>query len=107
MLNRHKLAPVWDLARLLIDPICTRAGEKSLPGADLDGVQSYIRQLDTYDPIGESFRYSTTKRGAPVLSEELQVINIRVFAERMEQLADYLGGMESWISGLLDCARTC
>jgi hypothetical protein len=106
VLDRHKLAPVWDLARQLIDSVCNLAGEKSLPSADLDGVQSYIQQLDKHDPTGQSFRYSTDTKGAPSLRQELTLVNIRVFADGMETLAQYLDGMQSWIGHLLHDARS-
>ncbi len=78
----------------------------------MEGVHSYIQQVHEHDPDGQRFRYATTKlksagsrsrspaRG-PSLGPELNLVNIRIFANAMEQLADYLEAIESWFGHLL------
>jgi hypothetical protein len=110
-LGRHDLVELWEMAWPSLNAICKLAGEDNLPIEDLEGVTSYIQQIHEHDPDGQRFRYATTKlkssgsrkapsaRG-PSLSPELNLINIRVFAIAMENLADYLEGIESWLGGL-------
>jgi hypothetical protein len=113
VLGGHKLADLWSLARPLLNPICEAANNPPFSEGDLEGIASYIRQLHEHDPYGESFRYWTRKPNPtapfPLVSSlhpDLKIINIRNFASAMERLADYLDGMESWFSDLLDLEAT-
>lgn len=108
-LGRHDLRELWQTAKPLLDPVCDRAGNSHFPIADLDGVDSYIRQIHAHDSDGQRFRYGTMKtRGAsrsgfrPSLSPDLKLVNIRMFASAMQKLADYLEGIEGWFAGLED-----
>ena len=111
-LGRHGLSELWMVARPLLDPVCELAANPPFPPEDLEGIDSYIQQVHEHDPDGQRFRYATTKlksagsrsrspaRG-PSLSPELKLMNIRIFANAMEQLADYLEAIESWFGHLL------
>lgn len=111
-LGRHNLSELWALVRPLLDPVCEAAANPPLPLEDLQGIDSYIQQLHEHDPDGQRFRYPTIKlknagsrsqspaRGAS-LSPDLKLVNVRIFANAMEQLADYLEGIASWFSDLL------
>ena len=105
-LDRHGLLPLWTYLRPLLNPVCDEVGNVHFPEEDLDGIESYIRQLHEYDPDGQRFRYAIAKgkkgRREQSLPSTLTTINIRVFAESMERLADYLGNVESWFDHLLD-----
>ena len=108
-LGRHGLWELWQTARPLLDPVCDHADNPPFPAADLDGVDSYVRQIHEHDPDGQRFRYATTKaKGVsrsglrPSLGPQLKLVNIRVFAAAMEKLADYLEGVEGWFVVLED-----
>ncbi len=111
-LGRHDLVPLWELIAPLLEPLCDFAGENPIPAEDIEGVRSYLRQLNEHDPDGQRFRYATIKVRPPrnsnhpmkherSIKEELRLVNIRVFASHMEQLADYLDGLEGWVAHLL------
>ncbi len=65
------------------------------PKEELDGVESYIKQITAVDPDSFSFRYSMSKdgkRSAP----EITHLNLLVFANCMERLCDYLDGIDGF-----------
>jgi hypothetical protein len=95
----HGLLGLWKKARPLLKDVCDLVDHPHYRVEDLEGVESYIRQLNRHDPDGQRFRYATTKQGAS-LNTELKVINVRVFAILMEGLADYLECIESWFGDL-------
>lgn len=105
-LDRHGLLPLWTHLRPLLNPVCDEVGNAHFPEEDLDGIESYIRQLHEYDPDGQRFRYTIAKgkkgKREQSLPPTLTIINIRVFAASMERLADYLASIESWFDHLLD-----
>jgi hypothetical protein len=111
-LGRHDLIPLWEMIVALLDPLCELAGEGPIPADDVEGVRAYLIQVAEHDPDGQRFRYSTIRikpskkseqpaRNMRSIKEELQLVNIRVFAKHMEQLADYLDGLDSWVADLL------
>ncbi|MEE3503418.1 hypothetical protein [Acidiphilium acidophilum] len=112
-LGRHDLWELWQMVRPLLDPVCERAGDPPFPAADMEGVESYIKQIHEHDPDGQRFRYATTaaSKGArpaaskPSLSPDLRLVNVRILAVAMEKLADYLDGIESWFGDLEDAKR--
>ena len=108
-LDRHNLSKLWQAARPLLDPVCDRAGNPPFPASELEGVDSYIRQIHGHDPDGQSFRYATRKaKGAsrsgfrPSLGPRLKLVNVKAFAAAMEKLAAYLEGIEGWFVSLED-----
>lgn len=111
-LGRHDLVPLWELTMPLLEPLCRSAGDNTIPAEDIEGVRSYLRQLNEHDPDGQRFRYATIRVRPPKnsnlpvkhersIKEGLRLVNIRVFASHMEQLADYLDGLEGWVTHLL------
>lgn len=109
ILGRHKLDELWKNLRPLLEPVCKLVQDESFPLSDIEGIESYISQLHEHDPDGQRFRYATFKEGKKKvkvekrsLKEDLRHINIRMFANNMEKLADYLENVESWFSHLLD-----
>jgi len=112
LLKRHDLVPLWEGIVPLLDSVCKVAGQVPLPAEDIEGVRSYLAQVKEHDPDGQRFRYATVpekspkkpkgpKRQVRSISNELRLVNIRIFACCMERLADYLDGLESWIAGIL------
>jgi hypothetical protein len=112
-LGRHSLSELWQTCRPLINAVCETASEDTFPESELDGVGSYIRQIHEHDPDGQRFRYATTKirradrshATGPSLSAALQDVNIRVLANAMERLADYLENTEGWFEHLEEGKR--
>jgi hypothetical protein len=115
-LGRHGLKELWTNLRPLLNPVCELVGNAMFPAEDLDGIESYIQQIHEHDPDGQRFRYATVKlrekkkakrlkkvsqASAPSLRPDLKLINIRVFAEAMEMLANYLECIEEWFNNLL------
>ncbi len=112
MLGRHDLVPLWEMIVPLLDPLCDSAGERPIPTQDIEGISSYLQQLKEHDPDGQRFRYATVVVRPPKnsklplkhkrsIKKELRLVNIRVFASHMEQLADYLDGLGGWSAHLL------
>ena len=101
-LGRHDLADLWRLARPLFNQVSKLSGDAELPPADLEGIDSYIRQLHVHDPDGQRFRYAKTRSHASSLDPNLRNINVRDFAVALEKLADYLDMLESWFDWLVD-----
>lgn len=112
-LGRHSLSELWQITRPLLDPVCQKGGDQPFPPSELDGIDSYIRQIHEHDPDGQRFRYATTKvrragqlnARAPSLSPDLTQVNVRVLANAMERLADYLENVEGWFGDLEDAKR--
>lgn len=112
-LGRHDLWELWQMVKPFLDPVCERAGDTPFTAADMEGVESYIKQIHEHDPDGQRFRYATTaarKGGRPVaskpsLSPDLRLVNVRILAVAMEKLADYLDGIEAWFGDLEDAKR--
>jgi len=115
-LGRHDLVPLWELIAPLLEPLCSFAGENPIPAEDVEGVRSYLKQLNEHDPDGQRFRYATVRVRPPKnsnlpvkhersIKEALRLVNIRVFASHMEQLADYLEGLEVWAAHLLQARQ--
>jgi hypothetical protein len=71
----------------------------------MKGVNSYIQQLTDNDPDAQAFRYAVSKKGAASLPPNITHINIRVFADSMERLADFLDGLDAAFGGLQDNKR--
>jgi len=112
-LGRHDLLDLWQMVRPLLDLVCERAGSPPFPAPDMEGVESYIRQIHEHDPDGQRFRYATTaprKLGRlvaskPSLSPDLRLVNVRILAVAMEKLGDYLDGIDVWFGDLEDAKR--
>ena len=110
ILGRHGLLELWQAARPLLNPVCARANNSPFPEGELEGIDSYIRQIHEHDPNGQNFRYATVKAGGkgrprtkkPSLRPGLKLVNVRVFAISMVKLLSYLEGIESWFGDLED-----
>ncbi len=103
-LNGHGLSTLWNIAKPMLQPVCESADNPPFPVADIEGINSYIAQLDKHDPDGQRFRYATIRKAKPgsnhSLAPELKHVNIRQFAEAMEKLADHLEAVAGWFGDL-------
>jgi hypothetical protein len=102
ILEEHKLSSIWRTVRPMLNVVCSSAQHDLFPDDDLEGIDSYIRQLHEFDPDGTRFRYARTKKGQRSLAhkEAVTVINIASFADMLEKLADYLDGIDNWLATL-------
>lgn len=94
-LQMHRLDLLWNVFRRLLVAVY------DLPKKDLDGIESYVAQLNAVDPQSQSFRYSISTKDVPSLSK-LRHINIIVFAEAMERLCNYFEGIDAHFDVLND-----
>jgi hypothetical protein len=116
LLNQHKLFELWQNIRPALNLVCEAIGNPLFPDEELDGIESYVAQINEQDPDGQRFRYATyrkyvkTQEGGKTikiitreksLQPELSHINIRRFGAYMERLSDYLDSIESWFSHML------
>jgi hypothetical protein len=99
----HSLQWLWDQLR----PILKTLGKHGLPPADIQGIGSYIRQLNEIDPNSTQFRYTTaieeTKAKLGRVQQYGGMVGIQNFAEAMERLANYLEGIDSYFDYAIDC----
>jgi hypothetical protein len=101
-LTQHDLSKLWALARPLLNAVSKIADNSAFPLDDLEGIDSYIRQMHEHDPDGQRFRYPTTRKGTPSLRSDLTSINIRDLSNALEKLADYLEGTDNWLGDLIE-----
>jgi hypothetical protein len=111
-LGNHGLLELWHAAKPLLNPVCELAGEPSFLEADLEGVDSYIRQIHEHDPDGQRFRYATTKpkkaKGAAEsdsaaalsLSSDLKSDDVRALTIYMERLSYFFENIAGWLEVL-------
>ena len=98
-LEKHRLDLLWNNFRPILNSVCKEAGWKAPSPEDIEGVNSYIRQLTEVDPESQSFRYAVSKKGVPSVPH-LKHINIRVFAVGMESLSAFLEGFKAGLDHL-------
>ncbi len=99
-LEKHTLDRLWNNFKPIMKAVNQLTG-REMPDEDIKGVDSYIRQLATADPESQSFRYPYSKKGDRSLPQ-LMHINIRVFAEAMEWIADFLEALDAGFVHLAD-----
>jgi hypothetical protein len=91
-LGRHRLDVLWDNLLPILEAVCD--GSDTLTRDDIEGVHSYVRQMTCVDPEGQGSRYAASKKGEPSMPH-LTHTNIRVFADAMERLGDFLERLDS------------
>ena len=96
----HKIDKLWKKLKPLLNPVCESANNSPFPIEDLDGIDSYISQIADYDPDGQRFRYSVDIKGGNSIKQNTKLINIRVFADALEKLSNYLDGINNFFSEL-------
>jgi len=60
-LGKHRLDLLWNAVRPILFEVCKDAGLSKPDNDDIEGVDSYIRQLNDVDPDSYGFRYATSK----------------------------------------------
>jgi len=99
-LEKHRLDLLWNNFKPIMKTVCQLTGWE-MPDEDIKGVDSYIRQLADADPASQGFRYPCSKKGERSVPQ-LRHINIRVFAEAMEWIADFFEGVDAGFVHLAD-----
>jgi hypothetical protein len=88
----HRLDQLWGVFEPILRQLAK--GGSGISPAEIEALDSYIRQIHDIDEGSFSFRYGTTKSGAPSIDKDkLPHINIGVLAEGMEKLTAYLFGL--------------
>ena len=100
-LIKHRLDLLWSDIKQTLPASCRNANLALPDKENMEGVDSYIQQLNRVDRESQSFRYATSTEGTAALPGLTQ-INIRTFAERMECLCDFLASVEGKIQLHLD-----
>ena len=88
----HHLDKLW----ALFEPTLRAAasGGLGVEASDIDGIASYVRQLNEFDHGSYSARYAVTRFGQPSIDNKRHpALNIGVIAECMERLTGYLFGL--------------
>lgn len=73
-LGKHRLDLLWQDLKPMLAELADKAGWEPLAATDVEGIDSYIRQLSKLDPDSFAFRYTRSKKGAPSLPTELKRI---------------------------------
>jgi hypothetical protein len=94
--SEHCLEVLWKDLKPIFSTICTASGWGPPDEADIEGVDSYIHQLTELDPYSFSGRYPCSQKGVPAPLLNFKRINLRHFAELLEQLANYFDGL-GWL----------
>jgi hypothetical protein len=92
----HDIKVKWKAVRGYLERLKGSAG----PG-ELNKIEKAINNLVELDPNGMVFRYPEDKAGAMHL-EETHIINVRVFADGMKPLCDFLENCCGWVDDLID-----
>jgi hypothetical protein len=75
--------------------------EGSAEPSGLDQIEKTLKDLVEFDPNGVVFRYPEDKEGAMHL-EDTHIINVRVFADGMKPLSDFLENCCGWVDYSID-----
>lgn len=90
--DTHRLRPLWSELRNLL----SRVDDRSEPEDELlDLVGEMVYELDRTDPNSMSFRYPRGRHGTgrqPLLAEEYEYFDMRVFRDQAMRLAHFLEG---------------
>lgn len=95
VLNDHRLLPLWDALRPLLDQIFGQS-------VVMDHIRDCIREFHEIDPRSFAFGYSTTTQDMPSLPADLRAINLANLLRTMEKIGSTLDGCDTGISEYLD-----
>ena len=79
-LDKLQLHQLWPNFKPILQEVCEQCSGGPIPQEDIEGIDSYIKQLSEIDPTPQAFRYAVTKKGDPSLPSDLKIINIATFA---------------------------
>ena len=91
-LLEHSLNRLW----ALFEPILQKAAQRTLAitPEEIEGLRSYVNELNKFDPESFSGRYALDRRGVPSIDKRMHpAINLGVLAECMERLTGYPFGL--------------
>ena len=97
-IGKHRLDLLWEDLSEMLPAFYEAAGWDESDAVQVEGIESYIRQLSELDADSFSFRYSHSKKGKTSLPRNLKNVNLRNFGVLMGRLADYLYGMDEAVS---------
>lgn len=97
-LKGHNLASLWHHAKEVIQKVVTDESINVL----LKRIETRINEFHKFDPNGEAFRYSTRKDGVRSLPEDAYRINLVVFREAMDDIADAIDGVMAYMEEALE-----
>lgn len=96
--THHNLDKLWKVCRPLLEKV-----DSDVP--TLDAVAEKIQALHDLDPDSFHFRYPEDKKGKRTLPEDLVRVNVRHFAEQVDQVLAFLEAAGEQISVHLDYKR--
>jgi hypothetical protein len=102
--NTHQLELLWKDLKPLFGEFCELAGWGTLPTAEEEAIDSYVKQITEFDRDFAS-RYPRSKKDKPTLDKDFNQFDLLHFAEMMERLAYYLDGLDSASLDLVDTKR--
>lgn len=99
--TKHNLNDLWTTLKPFLRSVNETWEGDPIPTEDLDGIDSYVKQLTKVDPDSQAARYEFSTKGAKSISG-ISHINIGTFSALMERLAAYLDGIDSQFSAHKD-----
>ena len=97
----HDIMVNWKAVRACLSQL-----DGSAEPGELDQIEKTLSDLVDFDPNGTVFRYPEDKEGTMHL-ENTAIINVRVFADGMKPLADFLENCSGWVDFLIDQRQEC
>lgn len=93
----HSVVALWAPMRLVMD------ADRNFRGAwsCFDEIEYWLKQVDEFDPVGETFRFPETKKGECLL-ENTSVINIAVLYDGFSIICDIIDGLLTYTEELWD-----
>jgi hypothetical protein len=104
--DSHRLGRLWGELRTLLRGVGGEDGEGD--SALLDVVEEMIEELDATDPDSMAFRYPRGRQSTgrpPLLSDEYEYFDMRVFRDQAKRLAHFFDGSSTQLSEWLDIKR--
>lgn len=96
----HSLKVLWERVRPMV--LALGCG---ISAHEIEGINVYIQQLTRIDPDSQRFRYATgikeTKAALEEAQEDGAASDLRTFADAMERLSNYLGGIDDWVGEII------
>src|SRR5262249_19703731 len=92
----HDILVNWKAVRAYLSQL-----DGSAESNELDQIEKTLKDLIEFDPNGMVFRYPEDKNGAMHL-ESTTIINVRIFADGMKPLAEFLENCSGWVDDLID-----
>jgi hypothetical protein len=97
----HSLKRLWEHLRPLVQAVGRDVGRSET----IEGINFYIQKLNEFDPYSVQCRYPSeeTKDRLRNAQKDNRPVDLQSFAEAMERLANYLEGLDSYVTARIDC----